>query len=120
MQGSPEAGPSFRHEMPPRADAVTALVDGLEAFAEDAGLSPRATGRLVVVVEELAANVAMHAAGATFLVCRPRGTAATCAWSSKTTGPPSTRFPPRPRPRRGPRRSGGRWPRRPLRPHHGA
>lgn len=71
MEATPEAGPdhaaSFLHEMPPRAEAVTALVDGLEAFAGDAGLSPRATGRLVVVVEELAANVAMHGEGATFL-----------------------------------------------------
>lgn len=74
MEGSPQGesapetpDPTFRHEMPPRAEAVTGLVDGLEAFAEGAGLSARATGRLVVVVEELAANVAMHAAGATFL-----------------------------------------------------
>ena len=61
------AGDVFRHEMPPRAHAVTALVDGLEAFSDRAGLTPRATGRLVVVVEELAANIAMHAAGATFV-----------------------------------------------------
>ncbi len=58
-------GDGFRHEMPPRAEAVSALMDGLEAFAARAGLSPRATGRLVVVLEELAANVAMHGRGAT-------------------------------------------------------
>lgn len=63
----PDAASSFRHEMPPRADGITALVDELEAFAEGIGLAPRAAGRLVVVVEELAANVAMHAAGASYL-----------------------------------------------------
>lgn len=67
MEHAAEEGGAFRHEMPPRAEAVTALVDGLEAFAERAGLSARATGRLVVVVEELAANIVMHADGATVL-----------------------------------------------------
>ncbi|WP_209380357.1 ATP-binding protein [Pararoseomonas baculiformis] len=53
--------------MPPDVDALPALLDRLEAFAEAAGLSPRTTQHLTLVAEELAANVAMHAAGATML-----------------------------------------------------
>ncbi|NKC30710.1 ATP-binding protein [Roseomonas sp. BU-1] len=39
---------------------MTRLLDALEGFAEAASLSPKAAHRLAVVVEELAANVAMH------------------------------------------------------------
>jgi len=57
----------MRHAMPPEVEAIPALLDGLEAFAGRAGLSPRAAQSLALVVEELAANVAMHAAGARHL-----------------------------------------------------
>jgi serine/threonine-protein kinase RsbW len=57
----------LRHEMPPEVDALPALLDRLEAFAETAELSPRAAQHLALVAEELAANVAMHASGASLL-----------------------------------------------------
>jgi serine/threonine-protein kinase RsbW len=46
----------------PRAEALPAMLDRLEAFAETAGLPARAAYRLAIVCEELAANVAMHGA----------------------------------------------------------
>jgi len=55
---------ALRHEMAPDIDAIPALLDALETFADRAGLSPRAAQSLALVAEELAANVAMHAAGA--------------------------------------------------------
>ncbi|WP_426956743.1 ATP-binding protein [Muricoccus radiodurans] len=58
---------SLAYEMPPDVDAVPALLDRLEAFADEAGLSPRAAQHLALVAEELAANVAMHGKGATFI-----------------------------------------------------
>lgn len=52
--------PELALTIPPDTDAVTRLLDALEDFAEAAALSPKAAHRLAVVVEELAANVAMH------------------------------------------------------------
>jgi serine/threonine-protein kinase RsbW len=46
--------------IPPDAEAVTRLLDALEGFAEQAALAPKVAHRLAVVLEELAANVAMH------------------------------------------------------------
>ena len=63
---------SLSHEMPPEVDALPALLDRLEAFAEEAGLSPRAAQHLALIAEELAANVAMHAKGATRLLVAAR------------------------------------------------
>ena len=57
----------LRHEMPPEVEALPALLDRLEEFADAAGLSPRAAQHLALVTEELAANVAMYAKGATLL-----------------------------------------------------
>ena len=57
----------LRHEMPPEVDALPGLLDRLEAFAEEAGIAPRAAQHLALVAEELAANVAMHAKGASML-----------------------------------------------------
>ena len=48
--------------IPPDTEEVPRLLDAVEAFAEEAELSPKAAHRLAVVVEELAANVAMHGA----------------------------------------------------------
>ncbi len=47
--------------IPPDTESVSRLLDALEAFAEDAALPPKAAHRLAVVLEELAANVAMYA-----------------------------------------------------------
>ncbi|WP_439552764.1 ATP-binding protein [Falsiroseomonas sp.] len=49
--------------IPPDTEEVPRLLDALEGFAEEVGLSPKAAHRLAVVVEELAANVAMHGTG---------------------------------------------------------
>jgi serine/threonine-protein kinase RsbW len=46
--------------IPPETEAVARLLDALEAFAEQAALAPKVAHRLAVVLEELAANVAMH------------------------------------------------------------
>ncbi|WP_159992342.1 ATP-binding protein [Roseomonas sp. 18066] len=51
----------------PEAEAVPELLDRLEAFAEEAALSPGVAHRLALVAEELVANVAMHGIGATFV-----------------------------------------------------
>jgi serine/threonine-protein kinase RsbW len=47
----------------PRAEALSSMLDRLEAYAEANGLPQRVAYRLAVVCEELAANVAMHGAG---------------------------------------------------------
>ncbi len=47
----------------PRAEALSGMLDRLEAYAEANGLSRRIAYRLAIVCEELAANVAMHGAG---------------------------------------------------------
>jgi len=47
----------------PRAEALSEMLDRLEAYAEETELPPRVAYRLAVVCEELAANVAMHGAG---------------------------------------------------------
>jgi len=47
----------------PTADEVARLTDAIEAYAERQDLSPLLAHRLAVVVEELAANVAMHGTG---------------------------------------------------------
>jgi serine/threonine-protein kinase RsbW len=51
----------------PEAASVTALLDALEAYAETQELPIKAASRLVLLADELAANVVMHAHGATFL-----------------------------------------------------
>ncbi|ONG47422.1 hypothetical protein BKE38_23645 [Pseudoroseomonas deserti] len=51
----------------PEAEAVPELLDRLEAFAEEAELSPGVAHRLALVAEELVANVAMHGVGASFV-----------------------------------------------------
>ncbi|MBO1073301.1 ATP-binding protein [Roseomonas marmotae] len=55
--------------LPPTPEAVGELMDRLEAWAEEAELPPRLTSHLMLVCEELAANIAGHgaAAGAGFM-----------------------------------------------------
>jgi len=52
--------PALALTIPPDTEEVPRLLDAVEAFAEEAELSPKVAHRLAVVVEELAANVAMH------------------------------------------------------------
>lgn len=54
--------PQLSLRIPPTTDDLPRLLDALEAFSEEAELSPKAAHRLALVVEELAANVAMHGA----------------------------------------------------------
>jgi serine/threonine-protein kinase RsbW len=47
----------------PRAEALSGMLDRLEAYAEENALPQRVAYRLAIVCEELAANVAMHGVG---------------------------------------------------------
>ncbi|MDB5413416.1 MAG: anti-sigma regulatory factor [Rubritepida sp.] len=58
--------PAFHLQLPATLDSVAELLDALEAYAEAAGINLTVTSRLALVAEEVAANVAMHAEGATF------------------------------------------------------
>lgn len=49
--------------IPPDTDEVPRILDAIEAWCEAAELPPGVAHRLAVVVEELAANVAMHGTG---------------------------------------------------------
>lgn len=51
--------------VPPDAEEVPRVLDAIEGFARGISLTARVANRLSVVVEELLANVAMHAPGAT-------------------------------------------------------
>jgi serine/threonine-protein kinase RsbW len=62
--------PPFHLRLPATLDSVSALLDALEAYAEEAGIAPGIAARLALVAEEVAANVAMHAAGATYFALR--------------------------------------------------
>ncbi len=53
--------------LPPETASVTTLLDALEAFTDEAELPIKPASRLMLLAEELAANVVMHATGATFL-----------------------------------------------------
>lgn len=64
------ATPSFHLRLPAALDSVSELLDALEAYAEEAEIAPGIAARLALIAEEIAANVAMHAAGATFFELR--------------------------------------------------
>ena len=56
----------FQLRLPPTLDSVTTLQDALEAWSEEAGLPMPVAMRLALVAEEVAANVANHATGASY------------------------------------------------------
>lgn len=58
---------AFALELPATLESVTALQDALEEWAEDSDIPNAAAMRLALIAEELAANVAHHAAGASFV-----------------------------------------------------
>lgn len=60
----------FHLRLPATLESVSELLDALEAYAEEAGIAPGIAARLALVAEEVAANVAMHATGATFFELR--------------------------------------------------
>lgn len=62
--------PPFHLRLPASLDSVAALLDALETYAEEADIAPGIAARLALVAEEVAANVAMHATGASFFEVR--------------------------------------------------
>lgn len=56
----------FHLRLPATLESVSELLDALEAYAEATELSPAIAARLALIAEEVAANVAMHATGASF------------------------------------------------------
>jgi serine/threonine-protein kinase RsbW len=58
--------PGFLRRLPATLDGVAELMDALEAYAEEAEIDLRVAARMNLVAEEVAANVAMHATGATW------------------------------------------------------
>ncbi|MBS7812467.1 ATP-binding protein [Roseococcus pinisoli] len=60
------ARPAFHRRLPATLESVEELAVALEAYAEEAEIDMAVAARLGLVVEEIAANVAMHAAGATY------------------------------------------------------
>lgn len=60
------AKPAFHRRLPATLDSVEELMDALEAYAEEAEIDMLVAARLNLVAEEIAANVAMHATGATY------------------------------------------------------
>jgi serine/threonine-protein kinase RsbW len=61
------AGSAFHLRLAPSAENVSALLDALDAYAQAADIPPAVAMRLNLIAEELAANVTMHATGASFL-----------------------------------------------------
>jgi len=55
--------PKLVIRLEPRAEALSGMLDRLEAYAAETELPPRVAYRLAVVCEELTANVAMHGVG---------------------------------------------------------
>ncbi|MFN3450184.1 MAG: ATP-binding protein [Roseococcus sp.] len=64
--------PAFHLRLAPSAESVATLLDALEAYAEASALPPAVAMRLALIAEELAANVAMHAVGASFFALSVR------------------------------------------------
>jgi len=58
---------SLHLRLPPETASVTTLLDALEAYTEARELPIKLASRLMLVADELTANVVMHSAGASFL-----------------------------------------------------
>lgn len=58
--------------LPPEHASVTTLLDALEAYTEAEELPIKLASRLMLVADELAANVVMHATGASFFQAEVR------------------------------------------------
>lgn len=79
--------PRMEFRLPPGTAAVASLLDAVEAFAEEAGLPPSIGMRLALVAEELATNVTMHGAGASFFAFAATVTPAGVAIAFEDDGP---------------------------------
>lgn len=73
--------------LPPETDSVTTLLDALEAFTEAQELPLGAASRLMLLADELAANVVMHAQGATFFTADVSREADTLCFTLTDDGP---------------------------------
>ena len=71
----------------PDNDSVTTLLDALEAFTEAQELPIKAASRLMLLADELAANVVMHAHGATFFTAELTREDATLRFTLTDDGP---------------------------------
>lgn len=69
------------------ADSVTTLLDALEAYTDAQALPIGAASRLMLLADELAANVIMHAHGATFLAAELSREAETLRFTLTDDGP---------------------------------
>lgn len=79
--------PPFQLRLSANLDSVSTLLDALEAYAEEADLPPGIAARLNLVAEEVAANVAMHATGASFFELRVTPAAGALALCIEDDGP---------------------------------
>jgi len=79
--------PEMRLRLPVATEEVARLLDEVEGFAEAADLSPALAMRLALVAEELAANVVMHGAGATYFAFAATRTEAGVAIAFEDDGP---------------------------------
>lgn len=79
--------PRLQLRLAPGTTEVATLLDKVEAFAEAAGLATPLAMRLVLVAEELATNVTMHGAGASYFELRATVTQAGIAIAFEDDGP---------------------------------
>lgn len=73
--------------LPPENDSVTTLLDALEAYTDAQDLPIKAASRLMLLADELAANVVMHARGATFFTAEVSREAALLRFTLTDDGP---------------------------------
>jgi serine/threonine-protein kinase RsbW len=79
--------PAFELRLAPIAENVAALLDALESYAEDAAIPTAVAMRLALIAEELAANVVMHAKGASFFAFAVRPGAGALHLTLEDDGP---------------------------------
>jgi serine/threonine-protein kinase RsbW len=79
--------PRMELRLPPGTAEVASLLDAVEAFAEEAELPTPVAMRLALVAEELATNVTMHGAGASFFAFAATVTPAGVAIAFEDDGP---------------------------------
>lgn len=80
-------GGDYDQRVPAEAAALGPLLEDLEAYAEAQALGPRLSHHLLLLAEEVAANVVMHAAGASFVGLRLRRSPGTLLLVVEDDGP---------------------------------
>ena len=71
----------------PETNSITTLLDALEAYTDANDLPLGAASRLMLLADELAANVVMHAQGATFFTAEVSRDDATLCFTLTDDGP---------------------------------